>query len=246
MSKQNFIIHTKNRTSQSDDPSSCRLALVSQGYTGKYFLEKVVIPYSWYNVDSTNNVFYIYDNNTSTYYTISLASSGNYTIDTFISALQTAIRSATSNNNYTVSYSSTTYKITIACTTTFKVMNASYETNNNAITLSRISGFVTDSSALATSQTGNACFNMVRDKFVSLYLSVDTSVTYDYVDDKRTKGSCLIPVAKLFGEVIHWEPRLNIDIAIASDSQLYIALFHEDGSVCSTNGVDFCAILKKY
>ena len=229
-----LIVNTKHRTDVSNDPSACQISLRSN-YVNRYYLEKLILPVSWYTIDSNNTYFYILVGSTTYSATIPV---GNYTIDSFVDALETALNTATSTAHYSAAYSTLTNKITITNTNndTFRVMNTTNSTRNCA----RQSGFVADSSSAATSQVADAVFDMNRTNYAHLTIGSSTL----YTDDRLSSSTVVIPVNASSGDKIVYEPSSNISVTIGSGNYLSLLLYSEDQTILSLNGCNMILVLR--
>lgn len=234
----NFIINTLNRSSITQDPGACTIAL-RNNYAGNYRIEKAVIPISYYTIDNGNNVFSWYENKTATTHSNTLTS-GFYTISSLCTEIGSRMNTDSSTAHYSATYSTTTNKITITNSNadTFKVMNYTYGSG----TCSRITGFQQDSSSLSATQTADSVFDLHRNNYISLIIGSGRS----YWDDRQVLATTTIPNDKLSGEILIWEPpTLDYYIEIPNSNTLSVGLLHEDGSFISMNGINYVISLKR-
>ena len=85
----------------------------SQSPTKQYFmrLENILIPKSFYDIDSTNNTFIIQESSANT----AVIPEGNYTITELLTELETQLDTNTNDgNDFTLSYDDITNKVTIS------------------------------------------------------------------------------------------------------------------------------------
>lgn len=114
----------------------------------------VEIPFTFYTLNSSNNVFKFTDN-TPTTYTVTL-SPGNYDGATFASALQTAMNLLMAG--FTVTYGYTTFKLTWANASQFNILIS-------GSTMASTIG-VTSASGLTTSFTSQGTINLSGPNYI--------------------------------------------------------------------------------
>jgi hypothetical protein len=114
----------------------------------------VEIPYSFYTINSSNNIFKFTDN-TPTIYTVTITP-GNYDAITFASTLQTAMNLLMAG--FTVSYSITTYKLSFSNASQFNIL---YSTS----TIAEPIGLTADST-LTTSFTCQGTINLSGPNYI--------------------------------------------------------------------------------
>ena len=116
---------------------------------GKYSLEFMTFFNSIYNIRSTNNTIYFYENGTDKSCTIT---PGVYDDATLATAMKTALDTASGGfNTFTVTYSSITGKYTFSGTSNFHFTFESFTAN----TIAKVIGFYRVDGVAATSQTGD-------------------------------------------------------------------------------------------
>ena len=117
-----ILLDSKNRTSGTNSNPIFNLEhqiLFKQNNKKQYFaiLHNTIIPRTYYEIDSNNNVFRISEQGGGTL--VITIDEGNYTVSELISELESQLDTNTTNtNNYTLSYDSKTNKITFSFTGT--------------------------------------------------------------------------------------------------------------------------------
>lgn len=107
-----LIVNSQDRSTNPGNTNENFSIAITQDKIGpikKWAIGSVTIPYSWYSIDSTNNVFE-FIRGPSFSFTLS---PGNYTYSELATALQTGMNTLDANA-YTVTYNTITSKFTIA------------------------------------------------------------------------------------------------------------------------------------
>lgn len=153
-------------------------------------LLRVVIPLSYYNVDSDNNTITVGG-------TTITVTPGQYRSGTSLaSQLQTAIRDGTSDTNYSVTFSTTTNKLTFTHSTTPFVIDPQ--------DLSEVIGISATTSS-ATSHTSDETIELDANR--ELYFRFNNMTgSNTVIDASNTSYTFSIPVSTRLGEVMMYEP----------------------------------------
>lgn len=210
----------------------------------QYFmrLENIRVPISYYNINSTNNVFRVEeDNGVSQTVIVATIPQGNYIISELLDELETQLNAATTQSNtYTLNKSNITGKVSISFTggsTTITV-----QTITSGSTLNTILGFedatysTTDSVILVA--PNHALLSPIR------YLLIESSITssnYYSVNHQKRIG-VKVPVIELRENVQLFlndnGPRFKVD-NYHSLHKLDFRVVDNLGNQIDFNGVDY-------
>ncbi len=212
-------------------------------------LYQVILPYTWYPVNSNYNTLLVDVNNSGSYTTVTIPN-GVYSIvptgaSSITLALKTALDAALAPRTYTVSISSLDYKITITQDSgVFKIDKV-----NSG--LKYILGF--DTSVTSTnliSFTGDGVINLSGTNWVDIISTRLTQGTGDsYTSDpNRTSGNVLSRVpcgGWSWGQTIVYSPRYHqIMYDGKKAGQIDIKLVDQWGNVIDLNGSTYALKLK--
>ena len=199
------------------------------------------IPLSYYNVRTSgvdaNNKFIFSENGGTTILTASL-SAGYYTSTTIITALTTAINSASVNSYlYTITYSALTGFITISSTGNFVIMYSS--SVNGWLSINWLLGFNQKSNSVATSQTAQTC--PFFDYYQYLYFRIGLNFKGNY-DETGSKNNIIkIPITAPQGAIQYYNDLSDNKFDILGNESDIISLFtvqllDSDGYYVNLNG----------
>lgn len=189
------------------------------------------MPLGFYNIRTNCNTFYFKQGATSRQATIT---SGNYTISSLLTALQTAINSVLVGATSTLTFSTTTNKSTLSISTgTIAIDNSTSPILNQYIL-----GFTTDAQSGA-SITAPSCYNINHDLFVNL--SIDNLNT-NFLSP--IPCSFKIPISLNNGNILFWSEKQNHKqkININNNENLtYLKISVRDryGFILDNNGLHF-------
>lgn len=231
----------------------------SQNPIKSYFmrLENTLIPKTFYDIDSNNNVFQIIEDDGVTQTTITITiDEGNYTITELLTELETQLDTNTVEaNDYTLSYDTITNKITISCvfgTATSVIIDtiANGSTLNNPLGFSRSSPTLIDSQiTLSTGVDEIASYSVDLDS--KSYIMIESNITskncYDKNSQKHLGG--IIPVNVDRNEKIFFGNADGYKILINGKqplSSLQLKLKDENGNSLDLNGTDWSTTLCIY
>ncbi len=199
-------------------------------------IERVEIPYSFYAINTTNNVLTF--NSGANSITIT---PGNYTASTLITELTNKI-TASIGGSPIVTFSSSTYKLTITRGSAFRV--DSY-IDIPASTASYNLGFRV-SSASSSSVTADSAMNISGPNYIlisSNYLTNGIQHKTMYSDSSYQNVFWAVPVNCSPGDTIIEETtipiRLNSKISISSSDIIDIKLYDDRGALLNLNGLDW-------
>ena len=163
------------------------------------------IPLSYYNVRSSgidaNNTF-IFSEDGGITTTTATITAGYYTATTIITALTTAINTASPNHyTYTITYNTTTGLITISSTGNFKIMYVSTGVNG-WLTVNWLLGFNQISNSSTTSQVAQTC--PFFDYYQYLYFKIGLNFKGNY-DETGSKNNIIkIPITSPQGSIQYY------------------------------------------
>lgn len=236
-----LIITSADRINPSSTTSSDFLFSFSEDVRriNKLRVECISIPYSFYAITSVNNTLVLNNGATS----ISIPE-GNYSVNTIITVLQTALLAAFPAANPSVNWSTTTLKLSITMTSSFTVNSITAQPTS---TLAPLLGFT--SNATGTTVTGASVMNIRGPSFLfikSLYLSKLLRASIKVGDNR---GSVLantflpVPINVLFGQYITLFPGQVIEftnpVTISKSDNIDLQICTIDGTLVNLNGQDW-------
>ena len=184
------------------------------------------IPYSFYNINSTNNVLNYTLNSVN--YTITITS-GNYNITQLISSLKLLLA------GFTISYNSITNKITFSHAT----YNFSFLASS---TCHEILGFVKNTTYVSSnlSLISKNCVSLIPIKCINI---VSNLLTYNINKSNPNNQSilCCIPVITQPNSIIEYKNNNNFrsNLFINQISDIKIKLTDQNNNALDLNGLDF-------
>ena len=184
------------------------------------------IPYSFYNINSTNNVLNYTLNSVN--YTVTITP-GNYNITQLIAFLKTSM------SGFTISYNSITNKITfshstynfnfLSTSTCQEILGFSKSINNRSTTLSLVSV---------------NCVSLIPIKCINV---VSNLITYNINKANPNNQSilCCIPVTTQPNSIIEYKNNNNFrsNLFINQISNIVIKLTDQNNNALDLNGLDF-------
>lgn len=199
-------------------------------------LESIQIPFSFYVINSSNNV--ITFNSGAIVATIA---PGNYNSSSLSLELKNKINTAFGDTNTTVTYSSSTFKLTITRTTSFVI--DSFVTIP-ASTLSKTIGFRI-SSVSGTTAIGDTAINISGPNYLLIYSKFLARPIFRktlYVNDNYQDVLIAVPVNTSQGNIITMNPnipiRLSYKFNISSSDIIDIQIRDENENIINLNGLD--------
>jgi hypothetical protein len=233
------VINSKNRLQPLTEPSHNFTFSFNNKTTRitEIVIERIEIPYSFYAVNSTNNVL-TFNNGTVT----ATITPGNYTSTTIQSELKTKIDAAFADTNTTITFSPSTYKLTITRTTAFIIDSMN---SVPASTASNILGF-RSSTASATSATASGVINISGPNYIimrSTFLTKPIQHRMLYSDTTYQNNLWAIPLSASPGDIIFESPnlpiKLNYKFTIAPTDIIDIQLYDDSNNFLDLNGLDW-------
>ncbi len=233
------VINSKNRLSPLTDTSSD--FNVSLNYSllriTEIEIERVEIPFSFYAINSNNNVLTF--NAGANSITIT---PGNYTTSSLIPELTTKLSAAFAGQSPAVTFSSTTYKLTISKSSAFIV--DSYA-DVPASTASYSLGFHVSTSS-ATSVTGDSAINIAGPNYILISSDYFTSGIQHKTMFSNTSYQSVfwsVPVNCAPGDIIIENTsipiRLNSKFTISSTDNIDFRLYDDQNNLLDLNGLDW-------
>ncbi len=233
------VINSRNRLNPlTEDSNDFTVSLNSSlSRITEIDIERVEIPYSFYAINSTNNVLTF--NSGANSITIT---PGNYTATTLITELTTQLNIAFAGQSPAVTFSSLTYKLTISKSSAFNV--DSY-TDIPTSTASYALGFHV-SSATSTSITADSAINIAGPNYIlisSEYLTSGIQHKTLFSDSTYQSVFWAVPVSCSPGDTIIENPlipiRLNAQTTVLSTDVIDIQLYDDRYNLLDLNGLDW-------
>lgn len=197
-------------------------------------IKSVQIPYSYYNVNATNNTLNI--NGVPV-----VIPHGNYTVFSIMSVLENAIDGVLGNNT-TVSYSDITLKFTISSDINIQIFTDSNTVNSP---LSILLGFRQDSVS-ATTLIGDSVVYLGGTNYINIVSSFITRPIHNktiYRDNDYKDVLVSVPVNSIAGGIITYTPeapvKLSYKFKINNNAVIDFRLEDEDGNILNLNGLDW-------
>lgn len=210
-----IIVDSDNQLSSiSKSNSDFSVKLQTNFYILKSSFKKIIIPFAWYPIDSTNNSLTVTDGGGTS--AVVLTQPSTWSGNGIATMLQTALNAdATLSATYTVTYNASTAKFTIAANGNFTLK---FATSNN--TLYKILGFLNvDTYTGAATYTGDnvsyisgfpyiiiksrALTSQARNKS-TCFQGTTTNVSVDTLLTDSKPVYLKVPVNAGFGEMIIW------------------------------------------
>lgn len=200
-------------------------------------IEKIEIPFSFYVINSTNNVLTFNDAADSITIT-----PGNYTGSSLTTEMNIRLAIAFAGQSPNVTFSSSTYKLTITKTAAFKVDTFADQPTSTA---SKMLGFQV-TSATSTSVTGDSALNISGPNYILITSSFFTAPIQHntlYSDSSYSNVFWSVPIDTSPGNIITSTPkspiRLNYKFTVSSSDVIDLQLRDDLGNVLSLNGLDW-------
>lgn len=225
-----------------DSISDCEFVLpiieIPDGFHIYLSLHSALIPYSFYNINSTNNIIeYEIDlSEGETNYTIAYAltiTEGNYNINQLVSYLTTNM------NSISITYDGITNKLTFTGTYPFTLQ--SYSTCFNII------GFVSGNNYTSTnnSLTSVNCINVNQIKAINVITNLSTYNINKSFSNNLSILSC-IPVNRPPYSIIEYENKNNYrcNLFMNQLQLIKIKLVDENENLINLNGLHYSLVLQ--
>lgn len=190
-------------------------------------LKNILIPYTFYNVNSTNNVLTIFKTGDTQNRDVTLTP-GNYNITDFLVQLKTQLDSSAGPvQTYTCTYNVNTYKITI-------VQNSSTFIIFATSTLKHLLGLGTSNTVASITQTMPNVFDLSYTNIIKVFSNALTKFDSKFSSSNVNDSGILtvIPIHNvLFGENIDYQFRTYyIDIHSMNEENIDIRLADKYGN----------------
>jgi len=204
---------------------------VPDGYHIYLSVQNCVIPYSFYNINSTNN-YLIYLVNHIQYYVY--IPQGNYNINQLITTLQSLMLTG-----FTITYNSINNKLTFTYITDFSLLDTS--------TIFPIIGFKLNTVYVASSYslTSVNSINMHPIKCINIVSNLMTyNINKSFVNNNTIL--CCIPINNQPFSLIEYHNINNfrINLFINTISNIKIKLIDDNGNLLNLNGLNFSITLQ--
>lgn len=234
------LVRSIDRTANSSSSSDFTVNL-PQAVEGIYIISNILFPNTIYCFESgVNDKIYFYENSTSKTATIA---PGVYTSSSVLSAIKTAMDTASSgHNSYTVSYSSTTRKLSFSASNAF-YFEFSASTGDNC---ARQLGFADDTdTASGTSITAPNVIDLVGAH--SLLMRIDQAYEALESTGDSNHATVWIPISASFGtyqQAVSLQHNIQ-KITLGRTKHLKIKIFNSKNQAISLNGGNFELLLTK-
>ena len=173
--------------------------LLQTPLSGTYSLKQAAIGLSYFNINSTNNLVYFYENATAK---TAVLTPGFYSDADLLVQLASALTTAsTSFQTYTVTRSSLPMRITISGTQNFQLLFGSNTVNS----ASEVIGFLPLDTPSATSQVAQNISNLSTLRSFSINLNNENG----FSDSAGSASTFVIPILGVSGAIMMYEPSLH-------------------------------------
>ena len=200
---------------------------VQRPLKGCWRLCQAYVPISQFNVGSTNNIIYFYENSIAKTATLT---PGYYDNNSLLTEVATRLNAASGGfGTYTVTQSALPLRITIASTQPFALQFQTYTANSAA----NILGYLSVDTALATSQLATNISNLASLRSYNISINNESG----FLDAKGRLCTFVIPVmsntgglavyepSHMFPQLIHFsQSTATLKIQVTDDNGIPIAL----------------------
>ncbi len=216
---------------------------IGQGlYLDRIQLDSVQIPYTYYNVNTSNNTLVVNWNSSNTTLTIT---PGNYTLAGLQSALNTAVQ--TINSNINVSLDNQTWRFT------FSFSSASPNTGSLILsqsTINRLIGFPSTTNTNSASMLTSTSVALMNDQ-AFLFICIDGVGDNIISTTNGNKYTFYIPVDVNGGDVLSYQTQLDQNQILKVNQpikylSLHVRLLDNFGNSLNLNESDWSMTLKIY
>lgn len=200
---------------------------IPDGYHIYLSIQNCVIPYSFYNINSSNNqlIYYI-----GTSQNIAIIPEGNYNINQLITTLKSLMLP-----NFNITYNNINNKITFTYTSSFYISSSS--------TISEIIGFVKETdhySDVNFTLTSVNNINMHPIKCINIVSNLMTfNINKSFVNNNSIL--CCIPINSQPYSLIEYHNNNNfrVNLFVNTISTIRIKLIDDNGNLLNLNGLNF-------
>jgi hypothetical protein len=235
-----LVIESSKRISGTTNAFVFELGVSIPLKSTKVSLHKVVMPWLYYNINSSNNTIIVRDTGTGFPVTVTVTP-GNYTPAEIATALQTALN-ATANSggtSWTVTYNPITFVYSITRTLTV------YDFILGG-TIRAVIGITTTANvALPAASTTAPTFGWLKQIYIQI---AQFPKTYYIAQAPSTFASFSIDPSATPGTMLFYEPDPKmqeiVGISDYSLNVLHISLIDSDGNLVSINGAEWTLILR--
>jgi hypothetical protein len=196
-------------------------------------VRNAIIPYSFYNINSTNNfLIYIANNVTYTY----ILDIGNYNALQLVKYLNTLIVSSGLSCNYNI--------ITNKLTFTHSTYNFIFSSNSTCLSFM---GFIYTSLSLSTNKVliSNNCLNLQNVQSIHIQTNFITG-NINSSELYKQNTLCTIPINTSPYSNITYDNSSNFSTNLYSNllNEIYIKLVDQDNNLINLNGLDWSITLQ--
>lgn len=195
-------------------------------------LVNATVPYSFYNVNSSNNIFtYDYVGGPQLTFTVPV---GNYTIYQILSHINT------NWTNFTCSYNSITNKVTLSNPSQFTIYSGGF---------AKLLGFSQNAYPTGTpyTTTSNVCVNLYTITQIQIetnLLTYNVSNTQNKTNNRNILASIPVGCAP-FGLIVYENTsQYKTNLYVGEFNFVDIRLIDNNGNIIDMNGCDFCMTLQ--
>jgi hypothetical protein len=204
---------------------------IPDGYHIYLSIQNCVIPYSFYNINSSNNQLIYYTNiQTTPIQNIVTIPEGNYNINQLITTLKSLMLL-----NFNITYNNINNKITFTYTSSFYISSSS--------TISEIIGFVKETdhySDVNFTLTSVNNINMHPIKCINIVSNLMTfNINKSFVNNNSIL--CCIPINSQPYSLIEYHNTNNfrVNLFVNTISTIRIKLIDDNGNLLNLNGLNF-------
>lgn len=227
--KHYYIISSKHKQ---DNESSNEFSVIGHQFNNVHMFEikEILIPHTYYNINSTNNQINIFKEGDSMNRLITL-DIGNYTVTSLAVELKTKLDATLGPScTWTITFNNVTNKYTIGSS-----INTTIRGGNALTSIYKIIGFPLSDTTSGTTHVGDSIVNLSYTGHIKIYS--DQLTKYD--TRIRTGGNdnssllCYVPVHDtVFGQFIRWKPKnMFFDYHPKSESSIDITIRDENNGL---------------
>ena len=221
-----YLINSKDANTPTESKNDIIIKPHNFDRVTSFKIKKIIVPYTFYTINSNNNVLTIFKNGDTVDRSITITN-GDYSLAQFITELKTKLDAlAGPPQTYTITDNDVTHKLTIAQN------SSTFIIRGKSSSLNRVMGFTNVDTSNAISHTASNIYNLSGTHFIKVHSNQLTK----YDTKIRTSGAggndllLTIPLSKYqFGDLVYYEPKndylfdyhshaeSNIDIILRDD-----------------------------
>lgn len=228
-----LLINSKDRASHSTSSTDFEIEL-KYPIEGMYQIQSCVIPNTFYNITSLNNVIYFNDGGSKS----ATLDPGIYDISDLTAAIKSKMDAA-STITFTVTLGSTSHKLNINGDSAF-TLEFGTQTSNSAAS---ILGYPANDTSSATDQEATNVIDLSVPKSVI----IDIEDSYSFETTSGSTGSLYIPLEVNGSDVNIWKSSnaFNLFVKLQRSSKINVKLRDSQKNPLSLNGADWEIMLQK-